>query len=449
MAKKRKDIKELTAEELADYIHALNILRARSAANPDDESGYDFQAALHNDQFVGPCEHGTDLFLAWHRCHIHYFERLLQESDPPRTQNVTVPYWDWLHKEDGARKFPEPFYQEGLSDTRNETDRPLPSDTLKIVVEEHDWNEFGGYPKEHPTENYGRLELGPHNYMHPNYIGGKMALPSTAAEDAIYWSFHCFIDLLWAEWQRRNDTPAPTSPEATLRGFLSRPKHQVKDFNVTTDLDYEYEYSAKLKEAFQISAPPPPPLELLGTETLEPLFEGTVSAEMRRKSRVEFALPGLGASPVSALLRVRDLKVPVTGSYLLRAYVHPKEAAFAPDSPEFNERYYVGYVALWQAHGGHGGHDGHDGHEGHDGHGEHGGHGGHGHHPPQPHHPTACTVRFDVSKSVARVEPERIADLILTLQYLPSPGPLGEPPQSAPEVLKEIELKDVLVEVYG
>src|SRR3712207_8235379 len=41
-------------------IHALDVLRTRSAENPDDVTGYDFQAALHNDSFVGPCEHGND-----------------------------------------------------------------------------------------------------------------------------------------------------------------------------------------------------------------------------------------------------------------------------------------------------------------------------------------------------------------------------------------------------
>jgi hypothetical protein len=89
MTKKHKDINELNNDELADYIHALNILRARSAQNTNDETEYAFQAGLHNDVFIGPCEHGNDLFFAWHRAHLYYFEQLLQEADPPRTANVT------------------------------------------------------------------------------------------------------------------------------------------------------------------------------------------------------------------------------------------------------------------------------------------------------------------------------------------------------------------------
>jgi hypothetical protein len=223
MTKERKDINALNNDELADYIHALNILRARSAQNPDDETGYDFQARLHNDRFIGPCEHASDLFLSWHRAHLYYFEKLLQEADPPRTANVTIPYWDWLHPEVNGR-FPEAFahpsslYRPG----RNENPGPgspgekLHPKTLQIVTEETDWNTFGGKPK--PRSGYGDLEKGPHNHMHVNFISGLMGDGDTAAEDPIYWSFHCFIDLLWAEWLRRNNVPPPTSPEADLIG---------------------------------------------------------------------------------------------------------------------------------------------------------------------------------------------------------------------------------------
>jgi hypothetical protein len=185
MAKKRRDINALNNNDVEDYIHALNTLRARSQQNPDDESGYDFQAGLHNDVFIGPCEHGNDLFFAWHRAHLHYFEKLLQEADPPRTANVTIPYWDWLHPE-ASGKFPSAFGKSGLFMAgRNELMTDLPPNTLEIVTTLTDWNTFGGYPKGDPDGDYGELEFGPHNYMHGFFIGWRMADPATAAEDAI------------------------------------------------------------------------------------------------------------------------------------------------------------------------------------------------------------------------------------------------------------------------
>jgi len=447
MTKERKDINTLNDDELADYIHALNILRARSQQNPDDQTGYDFQAGLHNDPFIGPCEHGNDLFFAWHRAHLYYFEQLLQEADPPRTANVTIPYWDWLHPEMNGR-FPKAFATPGLfKPGRNENPAPgspgekLPANTLEIVTEETDWNAFGGYPKGDPRGNFGRLEFGPHNDMHSFFIVGDMGSPATAANDPIYFSFHCFIDLLWAEWLRRNNAPPPTSPGADLRGFLEKPKHKVQDFQSTLDLGYEYKYTRQLEEAFDIVVVlrtiRRPPVrerrELIATQEalqpqpLPPLFTDTMASELRRTSHVEFAFPAPPAPTAAAVVRLQDLKVPTRWSYMLRAYVHPKDVPFDKDDANFERRYFVDYVVLWVSHD-----QDHAVHHPSEG---------------QAHHPTVGTVRFDVTDSLIGLTPEAISNLVLTLRYIASPVPAGEP---APvlDLLEEVELDDVLLEAY-
>jgi Common central domain of tyrosinase len=440
MVKQRKDINSLSATELANYIHAINELRRRSAVDPDDPAGFDFQAGLHNDD-RGPCEHGNDLFLPWHRAHLFYFEQLLQESDPPRTAEVTIPYWDWIHPEP-VGKFPPAFSEPGLSEPdRNPNLNPpsLPADTLQIVIEERDIREFAGYPEgtsapRDPEGDYGRLEYGPHNDMHPRFIGGKMANAGTAAIDPIYFSFHCFIDLMWAEWQRRNGPPPPTSPDAELRGFdppskHPQPKHQVRDFQSTTALGYEYEYTEKLRQAFEIPSPAPKPRKLLATERLQPLFEVSEAAELQKAPRLQFGLPPLPAPGAAVVVRLQHLKVPTTGSYRLDAYVHSRDVQFDADDAEFVRRHFVGYVALWQAHQIHDGHGGHDS-------GRH-------------RHPSSLTARFDVTNALGgAASVAAAADHVLTLHYLPAPGPTGEP-ATAPEVVQEVALEDVLVEVYA
>jgi len=432
MAKKRININEMDENQIADYIHALNILRARSEQNPDDENGYNFQAGLHNDPFIGPCEHGNDLFLAWHRAHLHYFEKLLQEADPPRTANVTIPYWDWIHGEESG-KFPAAFARPGLfMSDRNNMNTQLPTDTLQIVTQETNWNEFGGFPKSHPTRNYGRLELGPHNYMHSDYIGGRMADPITAAEDPIYWSFHAFVDLLWAEWQRRNNMPSPTTPDGDLRGFLTKPKHKVRDFQKTTDLDYEYEYTIKLNQVFGVTQLEHVRLELLATQSLLPIFSAGLGSEFRRASRAQFSLPSPPHGTTSAFLRLKNLKVPTSGSYIISAYVHPKEVLFNKDDPEFQKRYGIGYVALWKSHGSTD---------------THGGHSDHGHGAPPAHHPNSCTARFDMSKQLTEIL-GTVSELIITLQYIPAPTPTGEAPAN-PDLVKEVQLDEVILEAYA
>lgn len=466
MVRSRRDINSLSPSELSDYIHAIDVLRARSAADPDDVTGYDFQAALHNDGSVGPCEHGSDLFLPWHRAHLYYFERLLQAADPPRTANVTIPYWDWLHPQ-ATGKFPAAFSQPGLDSGRNEDpSTPLPANTLDIVLHESNQAEFGGYLKGSPIGNKGRLERGPHDYMHPNFIGGLMTHPTTAATDPIYFSFHCFIDLLWAEWQRRHAMPAPTSPQSKLRGFLTQPKHKVADFAQTLALDYRYEYTDQLNAAFDVLAPPTPlplPPPLLETIPLIPVSGADLVTELREKAQVQFGIAAAASYAAQGRrvgLRLEEVRIPLTGSYLLRAFFHPVDVRFQRDDEEFAKRFDIGYLAMWQAHP-HSEGTGHDGHgNGHPGHGQRQGHdAGHGdehHHGngsghPGPgtdthDHPTVVTARFDVTAVLAATA--EAEEHLLTLQYLPSPTPLGEP-QQPPELIGEITLKNILMEVYG
>ena len=424
MALPRRDINTLSDSELGDYIHAIDVLRRRSQANPDDETGFDFQAGLHNDVFIGPCEHGSDLFLPWHRAHLHYFEKLLQEADTPRTSNVTIPYWDWIHPQPTG-KFPPAFDRQGLSEPgRNLNPQPLPPDTREIVTTETQWKRFGGFPQGDPEGNFGRLERGPHNFMHPKFIGGKMADPATAAEDPIYFSFHCFIDLLWAEWQRRNGMPAPTSPDADLRGFDQQPQHKVADFQDTEQLDYVYELTDQLEQAFAApvaAAPPPAPPERVAILPLSPVFRRGIAAELQDTERLQFQLAAPPEEARALTARLNQVKVPQKGSYMLRAFVHPSDVQIEVSSEEFGQEFEVGYAVLWRSHTG-------------DGHGL-GAAGGHAH------HPSSAIIRFDASRALAAEAPP--SEHLLTLHY--SSADVEE----KPEVVEEVEFEDVVMEVYA
>ncbi|MFD9412584.1 tyrosinase family protein [Streptomyces sp. NPDC059989] len=436
MPKVRKDINALTDAELDDYIHALDILRQRSEVNEADPAGYVFQAALHNG-FVGPdgvvirCEHNNDRFLPWHRAHLHYFEKLLQATDPPRTQNVTIPYWDWI-SDQTPEKFPLAFKKPGLKAARSSAAASLPPDTLEIVTTETNQKEFAGYPDGDLSGDDGRLEGGPHNRMHGFYIGGAMANPSAAAEDPIYFSFHAFIDLMWAEWQRRNGTPPLTSPDEVLQGFASQPKNKISEFTNPADLDYEYEYTTQLNAAFGVPpAPvPPAPLNLLATELLSPLDgNADIVGELRDKEVVQLALKVPETAGKRLRVRLDELKVPTTGSYMLRAFLHPSEVPFQPDDGEFARRFGAGYVALWRAH-----RHMHDGHgDLHDGHGDH--------------HDVSRTARFDVGRVLESLGADG-ADLVFSLQFIPAPSETGLPPHPLPPI-DEVDFKDVRMEVYS
>lgn len=78
-------------------------------------------------------------------------------------------------------------------------------------------------------------------------------------------------------------------------------------------------------------------------------------------------------------------------------------------------------------------HPNHAGHETHDPHA--------GHHGPSD-HPTSCTVRPAATSLLYGDEP------VLTLQYVPAPGPQGQP-MTVQGLVEEVSLDEVSMEVYG
>jgi hypothetical protein len=424
---KRRDISAVSKEELDNYIHALNIVRARSQTNPDDPLGYDWHARRHNDMDVGPCEHGNDLFFAWHRCHLYYFEQVLRATDPPRTREVCIPYWDWSRPDPNGGRYPAAFQLPGLQADRFTQGEALHAGTISIVKATSAWNEFGGWPKATPEKNYGNFELGPHNHMHGSYIGGLMGDPASAAEDPIYWSFHCFIDLLWHEWQGRNPGEAATSPTAVLRGFDGEPKTRVSDFQCVTALGHAYEYNAALNADLDGLSPveSAPAVQTIGR--LVPSFAGAVREQFLISGRAAFSLPTGLPMPRRSWIVIHDVNLPKVGSFRLNVYVHPRDHAWPQTSgPDPSSPFYAGSASIWKVHSGAGGH-------------------GHGHHPGEPHHPVSAHVRIEATAVIERLNVAAPADLVVTLQFIPAPMPNGSPAQ-VPELLRQVDLSDLVLE---
>jgi len=424
---KRRDINALSASDVQDYIHALGILRARSIANTDDPAGYDFHARRHNDMEVGPCEHGNDLFFAWHRCHLHYFEQLLRAADPPRTSNVSIPYWDWSRPDPQGGRYPASFDLPELKTNRFTDGKPLADDAIQIVRQTPGWNDFGGWPKGTPGKNYGAFESSPHNYMHGDYIGGMMGNPETAAEDSIYWSFHCFIDLLWSEWQRRNPDEVGTSLDSPLRGFAGEANALTADFQRTAALDYEYEYNKALATDF--SQPSPPRLlgALSSMGSLRAGFPGSLQNQFQTAGNAPFVLPGGLLRARRTWLNLKRLDIPEVASFTLRVYIHPIVLRWQGQPQQALAAYYTGYVSLWKVHAG-------------------GGHGGHGQgHQGAPHHPTSADLRLDCTEVLLRLAAAGELDLAATLEFLPARLPNGDPPPIH-QLIQQVTLSELTLE---
>ena len=337
----RRNIDDLTPEDLAAYERAVDCLK-RSGE-------YARLAAIHNHVSENPpsgCEHDSELFLPWHRGLLHHFEQALRATDAgPSARDLSIPYWDWTRLPRGGRRYPDPFMR---------TDSPLfqevrvpdppdpdvtPEQITEVVTLYPKWEEFAGLPKNSIPKGEGMMESPHHDYMHIGFIMGPMAIPSSAANDPIFWSFHAFVDRQWNRWQRIHGTP-PGCQTCVLRGL---PDTTVGDVLDVEALGYRYEFT---------------PEEL----------ERPVDTS---RSRVETVELGRGSGPVvlggdvaayatwcgferrtEEVTRARLVaELQTTDSVILQAYVHPASVADGRQvSPEFS----VGHFAVWASAGHHG-----------------------------------------------------------------------------------------------
>lgn len=388
----RKNIDDLTDDELANYLHALERLFAISTADPESIDGYTYFEQLH-DGDKGPCEHANDTFLPWHRAQLYLFEEALRRSDPPRTSNVTVPYWDWSALPSGKR-YPKRFEDQSslLFHARNMEPicrdseggpcfrLPYPRHYLEqSVLSVSNWSSpppssanatpnssFGGVAGgESQCQSpfglgFGALEQPAHNSMHTAYIGQDMADPSSAALDPIFWSFHCYIDLLWWQWQQIEGHKVTTGLESRLCGLFKDREHkpenrfQVKDvLDPVNQLGYTYDYTRR-----DVPVAPPVPGQLFTTHpAVDFVLSGRKDPEIVRSLDVIVPKPGFA----TARLNFRGVQVMTPFSYSADIYLVPRDEEFRPREVLFRERYLVNFLYIWMAHhhGSHGGNGSH------------------------------------------------------------------------------------------
>ena len=375
----RRNIDTLAPEELADYQHAFAKLLEISDHDPESIDGYTYFEQLH-DGSLGPCEHANDTFFPWHRAHLYLFEEALRRSDPPRTSNVTLPYWDWSALPSGKR-YPVAFEDQSsmlYDPSRNQQQickqlggsgcqrLPFPRQFLESsALSVPAWSSppgdqpppnFGGVAGGESDcsspfgQGFGALEQPAHNTMHGTYIGGDMADPSSAVLDPIFWSFHAYIDLLWWQWQQQSGHEVNTDLEARLCGLYKDREHQpanrfkVKDLlDPANDLGYTYLYTPGT----------PAPSDLGGGERLfatHPAVDFVVSGrktpELVRSLDVAVPQPGL----TSAQLVVTGLKILSSFSYGVDLYLAPADEEFRPQDAGFRERHLVNLLFVWRHH---------------------------------------------------------------------------------------------------
>jgi tyrosinase len=267
---KRKDVNALTAAEIKALRDGVAKMMSFDAGVTDNAGykplGWVYQASIHGTPALAArdawnsCEHGSFLFLSWHRMELYFFERIVRAASGSAT--LTVPFWHW----DKDAKIPPSFRVRPTVAAPNSLFWPYrrdqfnrapggaadPADPLPraVVTSKKAFEQkalytnvfaegllksFGGgarTTKRHSPggPGAGQIERVPHDSVHgtlgvPQFLDPpantmrnpdfdkSLGNPAGAGLDPLFWPFHANIDRAWSCWQKLH--PADAAPTAS------------------------------------------------------------------------------------------------------------------------------------------------------------------------------------------------------------------------------------------
>ncbi len=254
-----------------------------------DDRGFDWFASLHGLSLPIWCEHGSPLFLPWHRAYLFYFELALQtrlgskftEVAPriPAFAEVGLPWWDWASDHSHAVGLPESYSDAPAGPAINPLNSTVvgacpgngyvsgvwSSDLIGLVRAQlpgvitdngdpetlRDPELPDDLPRQSTLDNvilpqstYGTFNTSieqVHGDVH-GWVGGAMSVVPTAAYDPIFWSHHCMIDRLWYIWQ--NSIQGANPPMDLMNTVLAPFPMTVAQVLDIDRLNYDYAVAA-------------------------------------------------------------------------------------------------------------------------------------------------------------------------------------------------------------
>jgi tyrosinase len=257
----RKSAATLSAAEVTDLQDAFaTVYQLR------DDRGYAFYAGVHGLPLPVYCEHGTPLFLPWHRAYLYFFERALTDAlrvtRGDQTVSVSLPWWDWTSAVAHATGLPAAYQTDDAGGSNPLAAGPvtLSSSDLQLVRDNVPGAITDGptpvtvrdpsLPDELPRQQTVQRALGSptfggfttvlegiHNGVH-GWVGGAMSVVPISSYDPIFWAHHSMIDRLWYLWQI---SPRGHNPPTELldRALAPWPMTVRQTLDIST-LGYEY-----------------------------------------------------------------------------------------------------------------------------------------------------------------------------------------------------------------
>ncbi len=184
-----------------------------------DDRGYGYWAGIHGLPLPTYCQHGTRLFLPWHRAYLYFFELALRDQVP----EAALTWWDWTSPASHTSGIPAAFAQASVGGRPNPLYRAQIPPAARTNGQPRQTSRGPGSPTELPTPAAVQQLLALPDYLDfqaqledfhgtiHGWVGGTMGTIPRAAFDPIFWAHHGMIDRLWRLWQIRHPTvPMPS-----------------------------------------------------------------------------------------------------------------------------------------------------------------------------------------------------------------------------------------------
>lgn len=207
----RKDVKSLSSDEKALLKKAFNGIMLLDNNN---DNSY-FKLAGYHGLPNAYCMHHVPPYNPWHRAYLVVFENALRSIEG--CEAVTLPYWDIysdvpeLFSEAPFDSYTLPVKLNAIYDKGYKTERNSASvmkgsfqtynviTDFKYALTQKDWEDYHG-GKAFNAPNTASISA--HDGGHVS-IGSTMSNQEVAAFDPIFWFYHCNIDRMLWEWQKK------------------------------------------------------------------------------------------------------------------------------------------------------------------------------------------------------------------------------------------------------
>jgi len=214
--RRRLSADSLTTTQVAGLRTAVWKMQAIS-----DDRGFQFWAGIHGLPLPISCQHGTILFLPWHRAYLYLFEQYLLDQHP----DASLPWWDWSKQFGLPAPYAQPrlqggkanplaggpikgipsaqFTRDGVPRRTRTHRRPKAPARLPSAAQVHallKLNDFADFSSQLENQFHGPVHM---------WVGGTMGMIPLAAFDPIFWAHHTMVDRIWYLWQLAHPGAGP------------------------------------------------------------------------------------------------------------------------------------------------------------------------------------------------------------------------------------------------